>query len=65
MKLTRNFDFCEVCHLSYTYSIMLVDDAGALRVGGQPEDKCSNCNKCNNCCNCLMVAANVDETVKM
>jgi hypothetical protein len=63
MKLTRNFDFCETCRLSYTYQIMLVDDNDELRVGGQPEDKCSTCNNCYDCCKCyiLMIATDVNE----
>lgn len=52
MKLSRNFDFCGGCRLSYNYPIMLVDDAGVLRVAGEPEDKCDNCCNCYNCCKC-------------
>lgn len=53
MKLSKNFDFCGNCRLSYNYPLMLVDDAGVLRVAGAPEDKCNTCNNCENCCRCF------------
>lgn len=64
MKLTRYFDFCESCRLSFNYPLMLVDDFGVLRVAGQPEDKCGTCNKCFECCRChiLMIATDINKT---
>lgn len=65
MKLTKNFDFCEACRLSYTYPIMLLDDTNTLRVMGEPEDKCGTCNKCHICCCCSVIAANINECMKV
>ncbi len=56
MQLSRNFDFCKSCNLSYSYPIMLVDDNGILRTGGSPEDKCDTCNNCKDCCRCESIS---------
>jgi hypothetical protein len=50
MKLTKDFQVCPVCKLSYLYDIMLVDDLNILRVGGVILNHCPARNMCKECC---------------
>ncbi len=52
MKLVKTFDSCLNCKFSFSYEIMLTDDAGLLRIFGLPKDQCPKCKKCTNCCKC-------------
>lgn len=47
--LTKTYEVCPKCMLSYYYEIMLVGE-DELRVGGNPIDCCQLCQFCYDCC---------------
>lgn len=49
-----HLETCPQCLLSYYYEIMLLDDEGTLRVGGNIIDRCG-CGLCHDCCTCILV----------